>query len=69
MYSQSSLHDEMIRQSQGMGQENFICENCQNYNGAISCKKNVFIAFVPANMSGCRYFIRGRKCPHCGKVI
>jgi hypothetical protein len=36
--------------------DGWICPNCWNHRGGVKCKKNVFIAFVGANMSRCYLF-------------
>jgi hypothetical protein len=64
----ASILKEMEKQSQDICPENFICSNCKNYKGACACEANVFIAFVGANMSNCRFYQSGRKCPYCGRV-
>lgn len=64
----NSLGKEIVRQSQDIQPDNFICNECKNYHGALSCEKGIFIAFEGANLSGCPYFSPGRKCRYCGKV-
>ena len=61
-----TIGDEIMRQSQDMGWENFICESCKHYKGGCICGKGVFIAFVGANMKSCIYAEQSIKCPHCG---
>lgn len=48
--------------------DGWICPNCRNYKGPMICAKNVFIAFVGANMKNCFGFESGRICQHCGKI-
>lgn len=64
-----TLIEEMVKQSQNIEPGVFLCEQCTNYKGALVCQKGVFIAFEGANLSHCSFFWRGRKCPHCGRVI
>jgi len=65
----NSIEEEIVRQSRDMGEDNFICKTCKHYKGGCKCQQGVFIAFVNANISGCVYHERGRKCPHCGRNI
>ena len=59
------LVEEMMKQSQpGV----FLCDSCKNYKGALSCENGVFIAFEGANLSHCRFFVPGKRCPHCGRI-
>jgi len=64
----SSIQVEMIRQSQDLKPEAFICKRCLSYEGSLKCAKGVFIAFTGANLSGCNWFQVGIKCIHCGKM-
>lgn len=64
-----TLIDEMCKQGQDIAPENFLCASCKNYKGALSCEKGLFIAFEGANLSHCSYFVRGRRCSHCGKPV
>ena len=68
MVISNDLTGVIVRQSQNMGGENFICQNCKNYKGGCVCTMGVFIAFERANLSGCVYHQSGRKCPHCGRI-
>lgn len=68
-YTTNSIQTEMARQSQDMGGLNFICSDCRNYEGGCKCNLGVFIAFTGANMSTCRFYQNGSKCPHCGKNV
>ena len=63
----NSIADEMVRQTQGMSLAEFRCDSCVYYDGAMRCQKNVFIAFVGANMGECRYYQWGITCKHCGR--
>jgi len=65
----SSIQDEIWKQSQGMDLSNFRCDTCANYNGKCVCKKNIFIAFVGANLSNCWGYENGIKCPHCRGML
>ena len=62
----NSILLEMQKQSIDVRPENFICQHCKNYKGGCTCGKNVFIAFVGANMSDCGLYQHGKRCPHCG---
>ena len=64
----TNIGDEIYKQSIDMGWDNFICHDCSNYEEGCKCIKGIFIAFTGANMSGCRYFEKGHKCKHCGKI-
>jgi len=50
------MHDEMLRQSQDISPEHFICSSCNNHTGGCQCAKGVFIAFEGANLSACRLY-------------
>jgi hypothetical protein len=63
----NSIAEEMIKQSQNMCFVNFLCASCKNYQGKLVCSQGVFIAFEGANLSGCRFYIKGQKCPKCGE--
>lgn len=67
IYPYASIGKELERQSVAMGGDNFICVDCKFHKDGYGCEKNVFVAFVGANMSGCRFYERGVKCPHCGR--
>ena len=47
----------------------WICEEgkCINYKDGMKCRAGVFIAFVGANMAGCRFYRKGIECRHCHK--
>jgi len=62
----NSILSEVERQSQNTTLDNFLCQNCSYYKGGLACENGVFIVFQGANMSGCRYYRHGTKCPHCG---
>jgi hypothetical protein len=63
------IKQEIERQSMGVGDITvFWCASCRNYEGALVCKKGVFIAFEGANLSNCHFFDPGEKCSHCGKI-
>lgn len=47
--------------------DGWICKTCVNYEGPLKCKFNIFIAFVGANMAGCRFHQQGMECRHCHK--
>lgn len=64
-----SISEEIVKQSENMGWENFLCSSCRNYKGGCACEKGVFIAFTGANLSTCIYYIQGKKCPHCGRIV
>ena len=34
-------------------QGGWVCPQCKNYKGGVSCKKNVFIAFAGAYLKDC----------------
>ena len=57
---------EVERQSQNTTIDNFLCQHCIYYKGSLVCENGVFIAFQGANVSGCRFYQCGTKCPHCG---
>jgi hypothetical protein len=61
-----TILEEMQKQAQGMCPEKFVCKDCINYKGNLACDKNVFIAFVGANMSSCSFYQWGITCAHCG---
>jgi len=63
------IAEEIVKQSQGAGWENFVCSVCKNYAGGCVCERGVFIAFEGADVSGCIYQEKGRACPHCGRYI
>ena len=65
----NSIEGAMARQSTDVKQENFICETCKFWKGGCVCEKRVFIAFVGANMSRCFYYVKGIKCPNCGRNV
>lgn len=70
----NDIAQEIARQSIGPGDPNlfwnlFWCGHCRNYEGALVCKKGVFIAFEGANLSNCRFFDLGKKCAHCDKIV
>ena len=48
--------------------DGWICPTCRNHEGGLRCAKNVFIAFVGANMSECWAYESGVECRHCGKI-
>jgi hypothetical protein len=64
-----SIENEILKQSTYHDWElgKFQCELCINYLGGCGCSKGVFIAFVGANLTHCHFFIKGQKCPKCGK--
>ena len=64
----NSITAEIMKQSQDAFGDNFICKTCQNYKSGCGCGKNIFIAFVGANMSSCIYYLRGKEYPHCGRI-
>ena len=64
-----SVESEIVRQSQDCGQDNFFCDTCRNYKGGLKCEQGIFIAFTGANMALCRFYKKGKKCPHCGRII
>lgn len=64
----ATLIDEMIKQSQNIGPTVFCCARCKNYEGSLSCKNGVFIAFEGANLLHCSLFQLGKRCTHCGKI-
>ncbi len=64
-----TLDSELVRQTIGMGIENFVCDHCQNYKGSLSCKFGIFIAFKGANMSSCQHYMQGKECPYCGRIV
>jgi len=68
MSTSSTIGEELYKQSQGMDITNFICDTCVNYKGRCACEKNIFIAFVGANLNHCHAYKQGRKCPHCGRI-
>lgn len=49
--------------------QGWVCPDCVNYRGKLICEKYCFIAFEGANLSDCRLFERGIRCPHCGKAF
>ena len=63
-----TINEIIYQQSQGMGEDNFLCARCRNYEESLTCNKRIFIAFKGANMSGCLDFESGCKCIHCGKI-
>jgi len=42
----------------------WICPTCRNHKGGLNCEKNVFICWVGANMTGCRYYEKERRKAH-----
>jgi hypothetical protein len=64
----STIWEAMVASSQDMSWDNWKCISCCNYLGDCRCGKGVFIPFVQANMSGCRFYLKGHKCIHCGKM-
>ena len=48
--------------------DGWICPSCKNYKGSLICEKGIFIAFVRANMSGCKFYERGGICKHYGGI-
>ena len=65
----NNVRAEIEKQSQNISPSNFICSGCKSYKGSCACEMNVFIAFEGANLSTCYFYQRGRKCPHCGRII
>ena len=46
-----TIEEVIIQQTPIIG--GFICEHCKCYRGKMKCDRNIFIAFVGANMSDC----------------
>jgi hypothetical protein len=63
-----TLIDEIARQSYNFDHGIFRCDSCLNYKGALSCEKNIFIAFEGANLNHCSFYVHGKKCRHCGRI-
>jgi len=63
---ETNLETALVKQTPTIG--GWVCSTCVNYNGNLSCKKNMFIAFVGANTKDCLYYESGTICRHCGKV-
>lgn len=62
----NTLEEAIIRQSPTI--DGWICSSCVNFEGDCKCGLHIFISCVGANMRGCVYFERGKKCRHCGLV-
>jgi len=45
--------------------DGWICPNCENHEGNLHCRANVFISVVGANMKNCIYFREKRSERTC----
>ena len=64
-----TIGSEIVRQSQDVGPNTFVCPCCKNYEGGLKCSKGVFIVFTGANMFKCCFFEPVQVGPHCHRAF
>jgi len=53
--------DDIMKEQFPIGTEGWICPQCQNHQGGITCSKGIMICWAGANMLGCCCFVRERR--------
>ena len=53
--------DDVMREQSPIGSDGWVCPQCQNHQGGITCSKGIMICWVGANMLGCCCFVRERR--------